>query len=103
MNKKEQIDQLTHKIDVIVDAYRQLDDICDKAFKAGVLDCDGSFYRAICNSFEEMLKLLDIDGWISWYIYDNDCGKKAMKAGYHGKTKPIRTSRQLAQLILNDR
>ena len=35
----------------------------------------------------------------NWYIYDNDCGKRALEAGYDNKLKQIRTVNQLVLLI----
>jgi hypothetical protein len=29
-----------------------------------------------------MLDLVDTDDWISWFIWDNECGKKEFEAGY---------------------
>jgi len=103
MSKKEQIDELTQNIDVIVEAYKRLDSVCAAANELGAMDYEGKLFKSIWKSFEDLLGMIDGDYWISWYIYDNDCGKSAMKAGKVGKTKPIRTSRQLAQLILNDK
>jgi len=103
MSKKEQIDELTKKIDKIIKSYKRLDDICTTANELGAMDYEGKIFRSIWKSFEDLLGMIDGDYWISWYIYENNCGKNAMKAGRSGKTKPIRTSRQLAQLILNDK
>jgi hypothetical protein len=42
--------------------------------------------------------------WLAWYIYDNNCGEKAMqaKAGAWKKSRPIKTASDLAALIAAD-
>ena len=37
--------------------------------------------------------------WLSWFIYDNDCGRRGLEAGYNKGMKPIRTVEQLVRLI----
>jgi hypothetical protein len=37
--------------------------------------------------------------WIDWYIYENDFGRKKYEAGYDGKMKPIKNTRDLLRLI----
>lgn len=39
-------------------------------------------------------------GWIGWFIWENDCGKRKMEAGYDGKMKPIETIDDLIDLML---
>jgi hypothetical protein len=41
----------------------------------------------------------DNDGWIRWYIYDNDFGRKRLQAMLHDKMIPINNTRQLLTLI----
>lgn len=41
----------------------------------------------------------DNDGWIRWYIYDNDFGRKRLQAMLHDKMIPINNTRQLLMLI----
>lgn len=86
----------------IVADYKRLDRACDAAMKAGAMDANGPLYEAIWRSFQGMLERIDEDGWITWFIYENDCGKKAMEAKGCGKKgmTPIKTPRQLARLIV---
>lgn len=39
------------------------------------------------------------DDWLTWYAYENDMGKKGLKAGYNGKLKPIKNLGDLCRLI----
>ena len=53
--------------------------------------------------YTEAVELLVGDGrrysWLSWFIYDNDCGRKGLEGGYDSGMKPIRTVKQLVRLI----
>lgn len=104
MNKKELIEQL----DKIVFLYQNLDSAFDAAHQIGFLEIEGSFSNAVWAAFEGMLsiieKQLDTD-WISWYIFDNQCGEKDLRAtnGPVKSLKEIKTTKDLAQLILEDK
>ena len=102
MTKKERIDKWEEKIERIIKDYKNLTACCDACFDAGVLDADGNFYTAIWAMFDNMLDMVDRSGWISWYVFENDCGAKKMQAGHDGKLSEISTPRQLAQLIVED-
>jgi hypothetical protein len=41
----------------------------------------------------------DTGAWIDWYINENDFGRKKYEAGYNGKMKPIKNTRDLLNLI----
>jgi hypothetical protein len=41
----------------------------------------------------------DTGAWIDWYINENDFGRKKYEAGYDGKMKPIKNTRDLLNLI----
>ena len=101
MNRIERIDLWQSIVDGIVTDYRRLDNACNAAMKAGAMDANGPLYDAIWRSFAGILERIDDDGWINWFIYENECGKKSMKAGAgkRGRT-PIKTSRHLARLIV---
>lgn len=86
----------------IVADWRRLDGACDAAMKAGCMDPEGPLHDAIWRSFQGMLERVDVDGWISWFIYDNGCGSKGAEAKGCGKRgmRPIKTERDLAVLIV---
>lgn len=102
MTRIKRIDHWQSIVDGIVTDYRRLDNACAAALKAGAMDSNGPLFDAIWLCFDGMLKRIDVDGWISWFIFDNDCGKKAMQATASGKRKikPIKTPRHLARLIV---
>ena len=67
--------------------------------KVGAIDVNGELWESIWTAHEDMLEIIDTDGWIHWYIYENDCGKRKMKAGYDNNLRIIDTPKKLAKLI----
>lgn len=103
MNKKE----LTELLDKIIFHYRQIESSFDTVYKIGFLDYDSLFVNSIWQSFEGMLDIIEkqLDTtWISWYIFDNQCGEKNLRAKNESMKKPkeIKTTKDLAQLILTE-
>ena len=96
----ESIEAWEIKIASLVEDYKQLTACCDAAYYAGALDTDGKLCTAIWNTYDNMLQHIDVAGWISWYIFDNDCGAKEMEAGYDGALNAIKTPLDLARLIV---
>lgn len=94
------IDRWQAVVDSIVADFRRLSAACEAARRAGCLDIDGPLHEAIWRSFEGMLSHADVAGWISWHLWDNDCGKKRGKASAGRALRVIHTSRQLARLIV---
>jgi hypothetical protein len=41
----------------------------------------------------------DVGGWVSWYVFENDFGKKGLEAGYNGYTPKITSVDELWKLI----
>jgi hypothetical protein len=41
----------------------------------------------------------DEGGWLEWYIYDNDLGKREYEAGYEGSLKKIKNEEDLLEII----
>ena len=81
-------DYWSRVVETLVSKYKALNKACEAASKSGTLDPNGPLFEAIWSSFDSMLTLVDSDGWIAWYIYDNECGKKKLKAST-GKNKPL--------------
>ena len=81
-------DYWSQVVEILVSKYKALNKACEAASKSGTLDPNGPLFEAIWSSFDSMLTLVDSDGWIAWYIYDNECGKKKLKAST-GKNKPL--------------
>jgi len=102
MTRIERIKHWQAIVSAIVTDYRRLDHACDAAMKAGAMDPSGPLYDAIWRTFSGMLDRVDVHGWIAWFVYDNECGKKAREANGWGKRKmtPIKTPLHLARLIV---
>lgn len=74
----------------------------DDAFKE--LDChlavvDKPIYTRSWIIAEALIDELDVYGWMSWFILENDYGASALEAGYDGKLKPIKTVDDLLELM----
>tara|TARA_R110000868_G_C10872779_1_gene762391 strand:+ start:94 stop:513 length:420 start_codon:yes stop_codon:yes gene_type:complete len=102
MTKQERTDQWEKKIEKIVFNYESLSKCCGAANDAGALNHDGKLFDAIWRTHDGLLKIIDEFDWISWYVFENDCGSKKMQAGHDGKLSKITTPRQLARLIVED-
>ena len=52
-------------------------------------------------SYIEMLASAvgDESRWIDWYVFENDCGREKMQAGYDGELKPVTNAQELYDLI----
>ena len=97
------IDEWTRLLADLTARYQRLDAAMDAAIAAGCLDIEGELHNAAYNVLDGWIKQLgDESGaeWVSWWIYDNECGKKGLVAGYDGKCRPIRTVKQMARLIV---
>ena len=102
MNKPQRIAAWEAKIVPIVAAFQRLRDATDKANEAGTLDLHGELFQAMWSAFDVPLGLIDVGGWIGWYLYDNRCGKRGFEATPCDgkKRRKVRTPRQLARLIV---
>jgi hypothetical protein len=100
MTKQKRIDEWEAKIERIVKDYKNLTACCDAASDAGVLNTDGKLFDAICKAHDGLLTIIDEFDWITWYLYENECGAREMESGYDGELSKITTPRQLAQLIV---
>lgn len=100
MDKEQRINEWDEKIKKIVSTYNNLNEKCSAAENAGTLDPEGKLFIAIWAVFDEMLSIIDQRDWISWYVFDNDCGAKRMEAGHGDVLSEITTPKKLARLIV---
>lgn len=87
--KSKRYEYWTEVVETSVSKYKDLNKACEAASKSGTLDPNGPLFNAIWMSFDSMLSLINPDGWIGWYIYDNECGKRKLKASTD-KDKPLK-------------
>ena len=98
---KKRIDHWQRIIDDVLAVYERLNKSCDAAIAAGAMDINGPLYDAIWRGFSRMLRHIDYDGLVEWFIWENDCGRKRLTAKCAGMKKEtaISTPRGLAKLI----
>ena len=87
------------QLKIIFAAYEKLDLASSKAIEAGCLDPNGPFYDAIWRGFDDMMQVVDPHTWISWYIYDNEMGKKGLMAELGSKMVKVKNLKTLLEVI----
>lgn len=87
------------QLKTILAAYERLDLAASKALEVGCLDPDGPLYDAIWRGFDDMLRVSDPYGWISWYIHDNEMGKNGLEAELGSKMVKVKTLKTLIQVM----
>lgn len=88
-NLQEFKDKELKKIDTVVSI------LTDKEFNFGAIGFKFS------EQYIELLEMASGDkyNWISWFVFDNDFGRKSLEAGINGEMKSIKTIKQLFKLI----
>jgi hypothetical protein len=101
-NRKTAIQEWENKIDTVVNCYEKLTTEWQKWVELG-MDVECPFANAIFTTFEKMLELVDVCGWLEWHIFENDCGKEGLSAApYASKNmKKIKNNRDLAVVIVD--
>lgn len=84
--------------DIIV-AYENLEMACTNALRAGCLDIDGPFYDRIWRGFDDIVSIIDPHGWITWYIHDNEMGKRGLIAEIFSKKYEVRDLKTLLEVM----
>lgn len=90
------------QLNKILDSYIALQKAIEPALQAGCIDPNGPLYNTIWKSFEDVICILDPEGWIMWYIYDNDMGERGMKVEIGDKEFCIENRRDLLEVINHD-
>jgi len=100
--KKTQVKELEKKITNIIESYQRLSKACQAVVDVGAMDINGELYEAIWRNFDILLDLTDIEGWISWFIFENSCGIDGKKArsSDQSKLRKIENPRDLAKMIM---
>jgi hypothetical protein len=70
---------------------------------------DGPLWNSVWAMFDDVTKLTEREigdsfGWVSWFVWDNDCGNKRLeaKASAWKARRKIRTVKDLVKLIEAD-
>jgi hypothetical protein len=76
---------------------------------SNVLDvgCESPFAHSIWTLFDEYCSLMseklgDQNNWISYYLFECDCGNKKMEVSINGKKTKLDKVTKLADLIISD-
>lgn len=94
---------LTH-IKRVVEACRNLNRLYDRVDAVMGVNCEKPLFKVAYDVFERYLEsvsviLGDDAGWLSWYIWDNECGRRGLEASLNGKMVKITTPRLLLRVI----
>lgn len=84
--------------------HKNISDAWDALAKVVGMDYESALGRATWFAFDNYVSAVsaavgDDGDWISWFIHENDCGQRAMQAGYDGKLKKVKTVKDLVKLI----
>ena len=96
--KAQKVREVVHLHDTLMESYKTLE------AALGVSLIQSKIWSATWQMFDLMLAAVagqigDESEWLSWYVYENDCGARGMEAGYDGRMKPIRTAVDLVRLV----
>lgn len=100
MTKKEKVKLIKDLIKHYQELTANFDQI-DKLFGA---DYDSNFFTAFWKAFDSYVELVqdtvgDHFQWVSWFIYDNQCGKANMTCILNGNNCKVKTVEKLVELI----
>jgi hypothetical protein len=92
-------------IESLVASYKEMDAVCDQAKSLMGVGVDSKLFNPFWKAFDGYVgavsKLVGDAGAerLCWFIWENGCGEKGMKAGYNEKLRPVKTVKQLVALI----
>jgi len=87
------------QLKMIIDSHVALGIATDNAVKAGCLDVNGPLFDAVWRGFERVVSVVDDDEWISWFVYDNELGKKGLSVIINEKKMKVNTVKALLKII----
>jgi len=87
------------QLKMIIDSHVALGIATDNAVKAGCLDVNGPLFDAVWRGFERVVSVVDDGEWISWFVYDNELGKKGLSVIINEKKMKVNTVKALLKII----
>jgi endonuclease IV len=99
MKKNKKLEDL----EKLIESYKKIHDDFDKLYE--LFGCGGTLSESVFTMLERYIDLYETHNFnsdisfITWFIYDNDYGKKGYKAGYGKKLKPIKTVKDLYNIL----
>lgn len=107
-DKQKQALHKAHRISEVVKTFKELEDLYDGMDKFIGVDPDAPMFRIAYELFTKYLDSVaalvgDPCTWLSWYVWDNECGKRALRVAWteNGKRKEVhvRTPLQLVRVM----
>jgi hypothetical protein len=101
MNKKQKI-QLIESYISLLNSFEKEFDLFEKGLGCQLVECRlrDNIYKSLDQHLNNISKAIgDENDWVSWFIYDNDCGKSKLQAGLKDKMKQIKSVKDLVDLI----
>ena len=92
-------DLLKKRIDKIVTNYQNLMNFSDSLTALGLCSEDGKAFDLTWKMFDDLLDEVDDSEAISWYIFDNSCGKAKKNFFFGDKKSKVTNTKQLANQI----
>jgi hypothetical protein len=92
-------------IETLVASYKEMDAVRDQAKILLGIEVDSKFLNPFWQAFDGYVNAVGAlvgdfgTEWLCWFIWENKCGEKGMKAGYNKKLRPVKTVKQLVALI----
>ena len=83
----------------IIEKRKQLEKVFKDAGEVGIIDINGPFFDAIWQAIESITSVVDPDGWIDWFIYENDYGNGGMKVKINGDESLVETAKDLYEIM----
>jgi len=87
------------QLKIIIDAHLALEIATDNAIKAGCLDVNGPLFDAVWRGFENVTSVVDDGAWVSWFVYDNDMGKRGLTVIINEKKIKVKTVKALLKIM----
>jgi hypothetical protein len=100
MNTKEKIKLVSD----LVKHYQELNKTFDQLDSLFGGSCESKFFSAIWSTFDAYTDTVELaigDAFksVSWFIYDNDCGKRGLECKFGGKSFKIKTVNDLIKYV----
>jgi len=99
--KKELFIEIINKLEEL---HKKREKVCEDIYSLFIEDGNPIVKIPLLEeAIDLLLFAIDEEDSISWYMYENNFGKRGLKAGYKGKEKPITTPADLYDFIYTEK
>jgi hypothetical protein len=103
MTTKEKIELIQKVVTHKTTSEKCMDDI-DNVFHNLDFPLANEYYNLLDNYVFLIEKTLgDSDGWVSWFIFDNNCGKNNLKITFNGISHRIGSVKKLVTVVFGQK